>query len=97
LVARIFGATFLFAGIGSLSLTAPIPPLASPGRKKWIAGLGYSGGKDVLAAYIDLLASSSAKFLIKLCGILAGKLLHAADAKKLKTAEHGWSYRDQIL
>jgi hypothetical protein len=67
------------------------------GRKKRIAGLGYSGGKDVLAAYIDLLASRSAKFLIELCGILAGKSLHAADPKKLKIAEHGRADGDQIL
>jgi hypothetical protein len=84
-------------GIASLSLTAPIPPLALLGGKKWVAGLGYGGRKDVLAADIDALASSAAKMLIELYRIALRKLLYAADAEQLKVAKHGWSDRNQIL
>jgi hypothetical protein len=80
--------------MAGLSLAAPEPPLALLGGKKRIAGLCHSGGEDILAADIDPLASGAAKFLIQLCRILAGKLLHAMDAKKLKIPEHGWSHGD---
>ncbi|HEV8181665.1 MAG TPA: hypothetical protein VGQ61_04785, partial [Candidatus Angelobacter sp.] len=46
-------AGFLSVTITRLSQAAPIPPLAFLGRKKRIACLGHSGGKDVLAADID--------------------------------------------
>jgi len=80
-----------------LSQTAPIPPLALLGRKKRIAGLGHSGGKDILAADIDALASGAAEVLVEPGRISAGKLFHAADAKQLKIAQHGRSNGDQVL
>jgi hypothetical protein len=64
------------------------------GRKKRITGLGDSGREDVLATDIDALAAGPAEFPIKLCWVLAGKLLHVANPEKLKVAEHGWPYRD---
>ena len=60
-----------------LPLPAPIPPLALLGRKKRIACLGDGGGKDILAANIDALASDAAKFLVKTGWILPGKLRNA--------------------
>jgi hypothetical protein len=80
-----------------LSPTAPIPPLTLLGGEKRIAGLGNGGGENILAADIDALAGGAAKFQIKLCRILTGKMLYAANAKKLKIAEHGWSDGDQVL
>jgi hypothetical protein len=80
--------------MGGLSLAAPIPPLALLGRKKRITGLRDCGGKDVLAADIDALTGDAAEFLVEPRWILAGKLLHAADAEKLKIAEHGRPYRN---
>jgi hypothetical protein len=74
---------------------APIPPLALLGRKKRIACLGHSGREDVLAADINALAGQSAELLIQLSGILASKLVHAANPEKLKIAEHGWPYGNQ--
>jgi hypothetical protein len=72
--------------MAGLSLAAPIPPLALLGGKKRVARLGHSGREHVLAADIDALTGGAAKLLIKLRWILAGKLLHAADAEKLKIA-----------
>jgi hypothetical protein len=80
-----------------LSQAAPIPPLALLGRKKRIACLGYGGGKNVLAADIDALAGGAAELLVERGWISPGKLFHAADAKQLKIAQHGWPNRDEIL
>jgi hypothetical protein len=71
--------------------------LALVGRKQRIARLGHGGGKDVLAADIDALAGGAAESLVKPAWILAGKLFHAADAKQLKIAQHGWPNGDQVL
>ncbi|HEY4675598.1 MAG TPA: hypothetical protein VIJ01_00470, partial [Candidatus Angelobacter sp.] len=57
-----------------------------------IASLGHSSGEDILAADIDALASGTAELLIELSRIALRKLLHRANAKKLKIAEHGWSH-----
>jgi len=78
--------------MAGLALAAPVPPLALLGWKKRIAGLGDSRGKDVLTADINALAGGAAEFLIKPCWVLAGKLLHAADAEKLKITKHSWSH-----
>src|SRR5579864_9633473 len=94
LLSRFLAAGFLFADTSGLSLAAPVPPLALLGGKQRIARLGHRSREHVLAADIDMLAGSAAEFLIKLCWILAGKLLYAADAEKLKVAEHGWSHRN---
>jgi hypothetical protein len=93
---------FLSAGIldldkVGLSLAAPIPPPALLDGEKRIAGLGNGSGENILAADIDALAGGAAKFLIQRGRVAPGKLLYAADAKKLKIAEHGWSDGDQIL
>jgi hypothetical protein len=72
-------------------------PLALVGRKKRVAGLGHGGGKNVLATDIDALAGGATEFLVEPGWILPGKLLNAADAEKLKVAEHGWSNGDQVL
>jgi hypothetical protein len=95
-------AALLAAGIldldkAGLSLAAPIPPLTLLGGEKRIAGLGNGGGENILAADVDALAGGAAEFLIQRGGVAPGKLLYAADAKKLKIAEHGWSDGDQIL
>jgi hypothetical protein len=83
--------------IARLSQAAPVPPLALLGGKKRIAGLGHSGGKDVLAADINPLAGGAAESLVKPAWILAGKLFHAADAEQLKIAQHGRPNGDQVL
>jgi hypothetical protein len=80
-----------------LAPAAPVPPLALLGGKKRIAGLGYGSGKDVLAADIDALAGGTAEFLVEPGRVLPSKLFHAADAKKLKIAQHGRPNGDQIL
>jgi hypothetical protein len=80
--------------MGGLSLATPVPPLALLGGKKRVAGLGYSRGEDVLAADVDALAGGAAESLIEACWILACKMLHAADAKQLKIAEHGRPHRN---
>jgi hypothetical protein len=80
--------------MAGLSLAAPVPPLALFGGQKRIARLCHSRGEDVLAADIDALAGGATEFLVEPGGILARKLLHAADAEKLKVAEHGSPYRN---
>jgi hypothetical protein len=80
--------------MAGLPLAAPIPPLALLSGKKRVAGLGHSGGEDVLAADIDALTGGAAELLVKPRWILPGKLLYAANAEKLKIAEHGWSNGD---
>jgi len=81
-------------GMAYLSLAAPVPPLALVSRKKRIASLGYSGGEDILAADIDVLAGGAAEFLVEPGWILPSQLFHALNAEKLKIAEHGWSDGD---
>jgi hypothetical protein len=71
--------------------------LALLGGKKRIACLGNSGGKDVLAADIDALAGGAAESPIEPDRISPGKLFHAAHAKQLKIAQHGWPNGDQVL
>src|SRR5579871_2645629 len=85
------------AGMVGLALAAPVPPLALLCGKKRIAGLGNGGGKDILAADVHALAGDLEKLLVETFWILAGKLLHAANAKQLKVAQHGWPDGDQIL
>jgi hypothetical protein len=97
LAAAFLAECFLDLDKAGLSPAAPIPPLALRGREKRIAGLGNGGGENILAADIDALAGGAAKFQIKLCRILTGKMLYAANAKKLKIAEHGWSDGNQVL
>jgi hypothetical protein len=96
-LAGILAAGILDLDKAGLSPAAPIPPLALLGGEKRIAGLGNGGGENILTADIDALAGGAAKFLIQRGRVAPGKLLYAADAKKLKIAEHGWSDGDQIL
>jgi hypothetical protein len=78
-------------GIAGLSLTAPVPPLALLVGKKRVAGLGYGGRKDVLAADIDALTGGAAELLIQLGRIALSKLLYRANPQKLEITKHGWS------
>jgi hypothetical protein len=78
-------------GISGLSLTAPVPPLALLGWKKRVAGLGYGGREDVLAADIDALAGGAAELLIELYRIALRKLLYRANSQKLEITKHGWA------
>jgi hypothetical protein len=81
-------------GIASLSLAAPVPPLALLGRKKWVAGLRYGGRENVLAADIDTLAGGAAELLIEFYRIALRKLLYRANPQKLEITKHGWPDRN---
>ena len=83
--------------MAGLALTAPVPPLALFDGQKWIAALGYGGRENVMAADIHGLSGDAAKFLVEALWVLPGKLLHAANAEKIKITQHGWPDRNQIL
>jgi hypothetical protein len=85
------------AGIGGLSLAAPIPPLALVGWQPRIASLCDGRAKRVQAANIDVLAGDFAELLIQANGILFGEVRDTANTQKFKIAEYGGPDGDQIF
>jgi hypothetical protein len=85
------------AGIGGLSLPAPIPPLALVGWQPRIASLCDGRAKCVQAANIDVPAGDFAELLIQANGILFGEVRDIANAQEFKIAEYSGPDGDQIF
>jgi hypothetical protein len=71
--------------------------LAFLGREERIPGLCHGGAEHIEGADIDVLFGNAAELVVKLSGVSARKLSHAANPENLEIAEHGWPDRDEIL
>src|SRR5215471_1713798 len=80
----------------ALPLAAPVPPMALGGRETGIARLRHGGGEGVEHAGIRALAGYPTEPLVKMAGLLAGKLRHAADAQPPKIPQHGRPNGDEV-
>src|ERR1700722_5131344 len=93
----IVSARLLGAGIGRLSLAAPIPPLASFERQLRIPSLSHRSAKNIKAANILRLPGNEAQAFIELLGTAARQLLHAAHSQQFEVAQESRPDRNEIF
>src|ERR1700676_276923 len=80
----------------TLSLAAPIPPLALLHGKPRVTRLRHRRAKNVEAANVLVLRSHAAQLLIESIRILPRQLRHAAYPQDFKIAQHGRTDGNQI-